>query len=170
MVVEDEALPGQLRRQCCDPQRVRRIMQVNHVESAPEQHAKDHHERRGGGDEVLTDADAHIVSYELGAAARYAFDTTMRTRRWRGFPWTTLVINVAGSLLMGIVIATTIAEPVLRAILAAGFCGGFTTFSTASFEAVRLVEQRRYGTAVVQSLGTLILCLGAAAIGLALAP
>jgi len=54
----------------------------------------------------------------------------------------------------------------LLLIIGTGFCGGFTTFSTAIFEAVRLIEERRYGAVMAQVFGNAILSLSAAAVGL----
>lgn len=107
-----------------------------------------------------------------GAVARFVLDGVLRTRlRWI-VPSGTLVINVSGSLLLGVVtgLAAFHAAPDdWRIVLGTGFLGGYTTFSTASFETARLVLERKGVAAVVNSLGMLVLTVLAAAAGLALA-
>jgi CrcB protein len=61
------------------------------------------------------------------------------------------------------------APPELQAIAGTGFLGGYTTFSTASFETVRLIQAGRTGLALLNGIGTAAAALGAAAAGLALA-
>lgn len=107
----------------------------------------------------------------LGAMARFVSDGTLRTVLGRKFPWSTLVINVIGSFILGAITGLMLqgqATHSLILVVGTGFCGGFTTFSTASFEAVRLIEQRRYFSFLVQVIGNVGLCLLAAAIGLSL--
>lgn len=98
-------------------------------------------------------------------------DGVIRTKFGRSFPWGTFIINVSGSLLLGLLAGLALhhhASAPVKLILGTGFCGGYTTFSTASFETVRLLEERRYRVAFLNTMGTLLLtCLGAA-LGLAL--
>jgi CrcB protein len=75
------------------------------------------------------------------------------------FPVGTLVINVTGSMLLGFLMRfaldTTAVTPVMRALLATGFCGGYTTFSTFSYETVDLLRGGLYaraGTYVASSV------------------
>ena len=104
-----------------------------------------------------------------GANARFVV-STIAARRWgAAFPWGTLIINSTGSLLLGLFLTS----PVLggggaRALLATGFCGGYTTFSTFAFESVVLNAGGRRGAAAANILGSLILCVAAAALGGAL--
>jgi len=97
-----------------------------------------------------------------GAIARFVLDGAIKTRRTTVFPWATLVINVTGSLLLGVLTGLVIfhgTPGALRTVLGTGFCGGYTTFSTASFETVRLLQQGRRGPALLNSGGTLLLTL-----------
>ncbi|HST80860.1 MAG TPA: CrcB family protein [Kineosporiaceae bacterium] len=108
----------------------------------------------------------------VGAITRFAVDGALRAR-WPGhFPWQTILINVTGSLLLGFLTGLVLfhAEPaLLTAVLGTGFCGGYTTFSTASFETVRLVRDRAPLLAFANAIGTPLLSIAAAAAGLVLA-
>lgn len=108
----------------------------------------------------------------LGAAARFIVDGTIRARVASPVPVGTLVINVSGSLLLGVLTGLVIfhhATPTLALVAGTGSCGGFTTFSAASFETVRLVQQGQLGAAGVNLAGTLTGTLVGAAAGMALA-
>ena len=105
-----------------------------------------------------------------GAAARFAVDGLVR-HRWSGpaFPWATLVINVSGSLLLGVVTGLVLyrgGPDDLRLIVGTGFCGGYTTFSTASFETVRLAQRNSMALALGYGAATIVLTLGAGVLGL----
>lgn len=105
----------------------------------------------------------------IGAVCRFVLDGYVRHHLRTTFPWATVLINVSGSLLLGVLAGLVMsrhASPNLQLILGTGFCGGYTTFSTASFESVRLAQQRRYRIACLNVLGTAGLSLGAAALGL----
>lgn len=105
----------------------------------------------------------------VGAATRYLVDDLIN-RRWHGrLPPATLTINVSGSLLIGL-LATTVARdnPELYAVAAVGFCGGYTTFSTAMVESVRLAREGAWRTAAVSTAGLLVLCVAAAWLGVLL--
>ena len=114
----------------------------------------------------------------LGAVARLALDSGLtswldrrperRTVRGGRFPWATLLINVSGSLLLGILAGLSAGGHLTASaltVLGVGFCGGYTTFSTASVGAVTLLRARRYAAAAGNALGTLALCVAAAALG-----
>jgi CrcB protein len=112
---------------------------------------------------------AVAVAGGLGAVARLVLDGVLRSRVAINFPLGTTVINVTGSFLLGLVTGLALAHalPVeWRAILGTGFLGGYTTFSTASYETVRLAQQRRYRAAFVNGFGMLVLALAAAGLGL----
>lgn len=105
----------------------------------------------------------------LGAVARLVLDGVLRSRIAVSFPLGTTVINVTGSFLLGLVTGLALAHglpPEWRAILGTGFLGGYTTFSTASYETVRLAQQRRYRAALFNGVGMLLLALAAAGLGL----
>jgi fluoride exporter len=107
----------------------------------------------------------------VGAVARYTLDGAV-TRRWqRPFPVATLVINVTGSLLLGLLTGYLLfhsGPSTVVKIAGTGFCGGYTTFSTASVESVRLAQRRQWRLAAGNTLGTPLLTVAAAALGLLL--
>ena len=87
------------------------------------------------------------------------------------FPWATFDMNVTGSLLLGILVGAVLFHDqpsAWQTVVGTGFCGGYTTFSTASFETVRLVQQNARGQALLNALGSLIASVAACAGGLAL--
>jgi fluoride exporter len=104
----------------------------------------------------------------VGAVCRFIADSLIRTVLGRRFPWGTLIINVVGSFILGILTGMAYDRQLsinTELVLGMGFCGGFTTFSTASFEAARLLEEERYMAALLQVLGNLGVSLAAAALG-----
>lgn len=107
----------------------------------------------------------------IGAVSRFIADGLVRTLFGRAFPWGTVIINVTGSFLLGIVTGVAAhGHPLdLTLIVGTGFCGGFTSFSTASFETVRLIEERRFTAALLQLLLNGGLSILAAVIGISLA-
>jgi CrcB protein len=108
----------------------------------------------------------------LGAAARFWVADTIRARRPTGFPWGTWVVNVAGSLLIGVftgwIVLAGMGEG-WHLALVIGFCGGLTTFSTAVVETVTILRGGRTGAAVVHALVTLGASVAAVVVGLAVA-
>ncbi|MGX4712299.1 CrcB family protein [Rhodococcus sp. DMF-1] len=107
-----------------------------------------------------------------GAVTRFVLDGAIRARLASTFPWATVAINVTGSLLLGVLVGAVMfhdASASLVTITGVGFCGGYTTFSTASFETVRLIQQQRYAATLANALGTLGTTVAAGAAGLALA-
>ena len=105
----------------------------------------------------------------LGAVSRYLIDGAVQDRSTGVFPFGTLTVNVAGSLVLGVVAGLVLRHGVpgtLQSVIGAGFCGGLTTWSTASWEAVRLAEEASVGTALRYTLINLAASLAAAAGGL----
>jgi len=108
----------------------------------------------------------------LGAGTRFVVDGLVRSKLRTALPLGTMAINITGSFLLGLVAGAVIvhaAPAELQAIAGTGFLGGYTTFSTASFETVRLIQARRTGLALLNGIGTAAAAIGAAAAGLALA-
>lgn len=104
----------------------------------------------------------------IGAACRLLIDGLIKTRARVALPISTMIINVSGSLLLGFltVLATHALPEPWHLVLGAGFLGGYTTFSTASVETVRLIQAARYAAAAINGLGTLIIAVAAAGLGL----
>lgn len=94
--------------------------------------------------------------------------------RWLGadFPYGTLLINVLGSFLVGLVqqigLSTLLIPDTLRLVLTIGVMGGFTTYSSFSYETLKLVEAGSWVGATVYVALTTALCLGCCAVGLSL--
>lgn len=112
-----------------------------------------------------------LVCGALGAVTRFVIDAAVK-RRWSSpFPWATFGINVSGSFLLGVLAAVVLfhGQPTAwQTVLGTGFCGGYTTFSTASFETVRLVQQKQRLRALSNALGSLVASVLACAAGLGL--
>lgn len=109
------------------------------------------------------------VAGGLGASTRMFMDGVISSRSRVAYPVGTTVINVSGSLLLGLLTGLVLASVVpegLHLVLGTGFLGGYTTFSTASFESVRLLQERRHLAALANGLGMAVLCVAAAGLGL----
>lgn len=112
-----------------------------------------------------------VIGGALGAPARYFVDGWVEPRVSSVFPWGTFVINVTGSLVLGVITGLALYHglgDVPRAGLATGFCGAYTTFSTFSYETLQLVETGEHRLAVTNALGSIAVGLMAAGIGLAI--
>lgn len=105
----------------------------------------------------------------LGGGARYLVSGWTLKALGPAFPYGTLAVNVIGSLLLGgLMFAGTEAaamSPTVRVTLTAGVMGGFTTYSTFSYETMRYVQQGAWGTAVANVLISVAACLLAAMLG-----
>lgn len=119
-----------------------------------------------------------------GAAVRFALDSAIRVatagRRMGGaLPWGTIAINLSGSLLLGLLVGAVASGAsgggsagagdsgiAWQWVLGTGFLGGYTTFSTASFETVRLLQERRWVAGIVNGLLQLVVATGLAGVGL----
>lgn len=100
----------------------------------------------------------------LGSAARYAAGQAWPTAD-DAFPWTTLLVNVVGCALMGVVMVLLTerltAPPLVRPFLGTGVLGGFTTFSTYAVDADRLFRLDATGAAILSLVLTLVLAVAA---------
>jgi CrcB protein len=102
----------------------------------------------------------------VGAPARYLTDRTVQARHDTLFPWGTLSVNVVASLVLGILTgAGTHVSPAISALIGTGFCGALSTFSTFSYETMRLVEDRSRFYALMNVAISLVAGLGVAAFG-----
>jgi CrcB protein len=107
----------------------------------------------------------------LGSALRLAVDTAVTARWSRGMPLGTVVVNVSGSFLIGLVAGAAAASVLpgeVVAVLATGLLGGYTTFSAASVEVARLVTVGRGWRAAGYAVGLLASTVLAATFGLGL--
>lgn len=101
----------------------------------------------------------------LGSVARFWLTGVMTALTGPRLPWGTLLINVLGSLIIGVVAGVTLSperlgwHPDIRILLMTGFCGGFTTFSAFSLQAVELMQAGAIATAFGYMLASVILCL-----------
>ena len=109
-----------------------------------------------------------FVGAGLGALARYGLSTWMQAVLGAAFPWGTLLVNVSGSLLLTVaygVLEAAPAAPEWRAFLGIGFLGGYTTFSTFSYEALRLYQEGEWERALSYVVASVLLSLLGAALG-----
>lgn len=104
----------------------------------------------------------------VGASLRLITDGVVRSVAGTRLPWGTLLINIVGSAALGTLVGTGPTKAV-GLIVGTGLLGGFTTFSTASFESAALVLEKRWTGAIVYALATLVLSVAAAALGYFLA-
>ena len=109
---------------------------------------------------------AIAIGGALGSVARYALNIAIQSRYADPFPLGIMVINVGGSFLLGFLmrlsLETTALSPELRLFLTTGFCGGFTTFSTFSYDALTLFETGPLRSAWTYVIGSVVLSVLAA--------
>ncbi len=105
-----------------------------------------------------------------GAVARYLVSAAVQSRTGPGFPWGTLVVNLSGAFLLGLLAEAATRMPALtpemRLLLATGFLGAFTTFSTLSLESLALLRSGAFGAFAANTLGGLALGLAACWLGM----
>ncbi len=104
----------------------------------------------------------------VGAPLRYLTDRAIQSRYPTAFPWGTLAVNVAGSLLLGFLLGRPV-DPALAALLGTGFCGALTTYSTFSYETFQLARTGSRLLATANAIGSILAGLAAAYLGLLLA-
>lgn len=89
----------------------------------------------------------------LGGLSRYYLASFIQQRAGPDFPAGTLIVNITGSFLLGVIVRialqSDIISPEVRTLLTTGFCGGYTTFSTFSYETAVMLEDGEYGRAAL---------------------
>ncbi|HWV23603.1 MAG TPA: fluoride efflux transporter CrcB [Thermomicrobiales bacterium] len=109
----------------------------------------------------------------IGANARFYLGREIGERLGTQFPYGTMIVNVSGAFLIGIIFTIlterVVADPLWRQLLVVGFLGGYTTFSSFTFEAVGLLQDGRWTSAILYLLGNNILGLVACVVGIMLA-
>ena len=113
-----------------------------------------------------------LVGGALGAPVRYVVDLMVQSRHDSVLPWGTFVVNAVGSLVLGATagaVAAADGPHWLLTLVGTGFCGALTTFSTFSFETVRLAEEGALGAAAVNVAGSVVVGAAACAAGWAVA-
>jgi fluoride exporter len=107
----------------------------------------------------------------LGASARYWLGLWINAKVGQQFPWATFIINVSGSLVLGVLTgfladrAGHSGEPVLRLLVAVGFLGAYTTFSTFELENLTLISAGQWGRAIANAAGSVVVGLLAVWLG-----
>jgi len=109
----------------------------------------------------------------LGANLRYAVNRLALNYLSASVPYGTLIVNVTGSMILGFFLVWTservLADPRWRPLVAVGFCGAYTTFSSYSFETFAMIEQGHYDLAGANFLANNLLCLAGVLAGAMLA-
>jgi len=115
---------------------------------------------------------AVAVGGAFGAVARFAIDGWVSERTGGLFPWGTLVINLSGAFLLGLLatlaIDRAVLSPDIRPIAMIGFLGAYTTFSTWMLDCWRLMQEGAWALAVANLVGSVLLGLVAVGLGVAL--
>jgi CrcB protein len=109
-----------------------------------------------------------VLGAAVGAPVRYLTDRFVQARHESDFPWGTFVVNVFGSLLLGLITTGVVRGAVsttAMTLLGTGFCGALTTYSTFSYETVRLAQRRRRLLAIANAAGSIVVGLAAAYLG-----
>ncbi|MFF4409399.1 fluoride efflux transporter CrcB [Streptomyces sp. NPDC001404] len=101
----------------------------------------------------------------VGAPLHYLTDRAVQSRHDSVFPWGTFVVNVVGCFILGVLTAAAPAD--VRLLLGTGLCGALTTYSTFSYETLRLAETGARSYAVANAAASVVCGLGAALAGVA---
>lgn len=113
-----------------------------------------------------------IAGGMLGAPLRYLTDRAVQARHGTGFPWGTFTVNVTGCAVLGAVtgaVAAGAASSQVQLFVGTGLCGALTTYSTFSYETLRLAEERERFSAAANAVASVAAGLGAAFVGVAFA-
>jgi CrcB protein len=106
----------------------------------------------------------------LGANLRYWVGDWAAQRFGSSFPYGTLLINLSGSFLLGLIVSMSmenfIIDPRLRLLLTIGFLGSYTTFSTYAYESIALISQGQWGLGLFNLLGSSLLGVLFAVLGI----
>lgn len=109
------------------------------------------------------------VGAAVGAPLRYLVDRAVQARHDSLFPWGTFAVNAAGSFLLGGLAATSLHAPApVMATIGTGLCGALTTYSTFSYETLRMLQERARLFAVLNAAASIITGLAAATLAAAL--
>ncbi|WP_331452958.1 fluoride efflux transporter FluC [Streptomyces sp. SS162] len=103
----------------------------------------------------------------LGAPLRYLTDRAVQSRHDTVFPWGTLAVNMLGSLVLGVLAGAAVASPAY-ALLGTGLCGALSTYSTFSYETLRLSRAGATGYAAANVAASVVASVAALALGAAL--
>ena len=106
-----------------------------------------------------------ITGAAIGAPLRYLGDRAVQSRHDTVFPWGTFSVNVIGSLILGV--TTGGASPQVQLAVGTGFCGALTTYSTFSYETLRLLEGDARLLTAANVIASIVAGLGAAFLGVA---
>lgn len=113
-----------------------------------------------------------IVGAMIGAPTRYLTDRYVQSRHESAFPWGTFAVNVVGSFTLGFLTAAAAHHGLPKLVIAfagTGFCGALTTYSTFSYETVRLLEDRSRFYALANVIASIVAGIGSAVCGATLA-
>ncbi|MHC3472774.1 fluoride efflux transporter CrcB [Streptomyces sp. 7R007] len=113
-----------------------------------------------------------VAGAMVGAPLRYLTDRAVQSRHDSVFPWGTFAVNVTGSLILGLLtgaVAAGAAGSSLQLLLGTGLCGALTTYSTFSYETLRLTETGAGLYAAANVVGSVMAGLGAAFAGVSIA-
>ncbi len=109
-----------------------------------------------------------VIGAAIGAPLRYITDRLLQGRHDSRFPWGTFAANVAGSALLGFLVALP-ASPAMQALLGTGLCGALTTYSTFSYETLVLARSGARTMAFLNVAASVLAGFGAAYCGMAVA-
>ena len=113
------------------------------------------------------------IGSALGGVSRYLLGGAVQRLLDMSFPVGTLFVNISGSFLLGALLRYALETPGLtpeiRSLLTIGFCGGYTTFSTFSYETVALLKDGEWARAGFYAAASVLLSVAATFVGLAIA-
>ena len=118
---------------------------------------------------------AVMIGGAIGSALRYGMSAWIAETTHSTFPWGTLAVNVIGSLVIGIFAGLTgpdgplLVSPIFRTFVTIGILGGFTTFSSFSLQTMLLLQDGQWLSAVGNVISSVMMCLVATGLGIALA-